>query len=60
MDKKRKKKVVKRLDKARATGPQMQSMRLFNGPLRNIKAEPIVKVEPKDEEAQSNEVCVRI
>ena len=55
MDKKRKKKVVKRLDKARSTGPQMQGKML-----KNIKAEPVVKVEPEDEDAQSNEVCVRI
>ena len=60
MDKKRKKKVVKRLDKARSTCPQMQGKRSFNGPLKNIKAEPVVKVEPEDEDAQSNEVCVRI
>ena len=37
MDKKRKKKVVKRLDKARSTLPQLQGMRPFYGPLKNIK-----------------------
>ena len=37
MDKKRKKKVVKRLDKARSTAPQLHGLSPFYGPLKNVK-----------------------
>ena len=37
MDKKHKRKVIKRLDKAMSTGPQLQGLRPFYGHVKNIK-----------------------